>query len=134
MLQLTHDVSAAGANSFWKLAMTSIPSLINAREKFEIGKHVPGFIHQRRQMYKEYCPDIHMKFVYYNKNTHDIETFEGSTCPRKRFPKIKYIKLYEEAHIKVYECYTALKISAILLPLKIVIYCYQFKRVLYCSV
>lgn len=101
-VQLTHDVSMAAANSFWTQAIRFFPALASARERSGVEKSVPGFIHVRRQLYKEYCPEVHMKFVYLNRNTNAVETYHGSKCPRKQFPRNQYIKLYEEAHVKVY--------------------------------
>ena len=100
MVQLTHDVSAAAANSFWKIASTSIPELFHAREELQIKKNVPGYIHLRRKLYEE-SPTVHMKFVYMNRETKAIEIVQCTKAPVKNFPKSKFVKLYEEAHVKV---------------------------------
>lgn len=101
MVQLTHHVSAAAANSFWKLGVHKLHPLLAQKEDSGITKNVPGFIHLRRQLHEDQCPEIHMKFVYMNRETKAIETVHGSKAPIKQFPKSKFIKLYEEAHIKV---------------------------------
>ena len=101
-VQLTHRVSATAANSFWKLAVESFPPLSLARQKDQVKKNVPCLIHQRRKLYKESCPVIHMTFVYLNRSTQAIENVQCKEAPTRKFPKNKYLKLYEEAHIKVY--------------------------------
>ena len=102
LTQLTHNVSVAAANSFWNLSLSLIPGVFNAKENsVPNNKQVPGFVHMRRKLYKDISPPIHMKFVYLNRSTNMVETIHCSSAPRQRFPKSQYIKLYEEAHIKV---------------------------------
>ena len=100
-IQLTHDVSASAANSYWKLALASFPALQAAKENSDVRKNTPGFEHLRRKLYSESCPEVTMNFCFLNKNTSEIEKVTCQKSPAKRFPKSKYIKLYEEAHIKV---------------------------------
>lgn len=101
-VQLTHRVSATAANSFWTTAMQLIPEVCRTREASNITKNVPCFEHIRRKLYSDNCPTVHMTFVYYNKTTQSIEAVECEKNPGKKYPKSKYILLYEEAHIKVY--------------------------------
>ena len=100
-IQLNHNFSIAAADSFWKLSMASVSHLLASKENSNVRKGVPGFIHLKRKMYEDQCPKVYMKFVYRNKNTGEIEIHKGDKCPRSQFPKSQYIKLYEEAHIKV---------------------------------
>ena len=100
LVKLTHNVSAAAANSFWSLSM-SLPSLLAAKDNCGVRKNVPTFEHLKRQLYLEKCPKIHMSFAFLNNDTQAIEIFHGQKWPRKRFPKSKYLLLYEEAHIEV---------------------------------
>ena len=99
-VQLTNDVSAAATNSFWKLALSSFPQLLAAKEESNVNKNVPGYIHLRRQLYND-CPPVHMKYAYQNKGTGEIVVVSSVNCPARNFPKTQFIKLYEEAHIKV---------------------------------
>lgn len=101
LVQLTHQVSGAAANSFWKLSMETLPKLLEARSNEEVTKHVPGFIHQRRTLYKERCPDIYMTSTYLNTTTGHIEVVKSTTTPMGKYRNSNYTKLYEEAHIKV---------------------------------
>ena len=101
LTQSTHQVSAAAANSFWEVSMNLIPKMLGVREKFNIKKKVPGFIHLRRKLNEDLCPPIHMKFVYLERSTNTIVEVNCSEDPGKRYPKSKYQKLYEEAHFKV---------------------------------
>ena len=101
MAQLTHNVSAAATNCFWDIALRSFPALSDARERSMRKKNVPGYIHLRRQLYKERCPEVHMRFAYLNKDSGTIEVVDCKNDPGQRFPRSKYTKLFEEAHIKV---------------------------------
>ena len=101
MAQLTHNVSAAATNSFWHIALNDFTSLSDAREHSMTKKNIPGYIHLRRQLYKEKCPEVHMRFVYLNKESKNIEVVHCDKDPGHKYPKSKYTKLFEEAHIKV---------------------------------
>lgn len=72
-----------------------------ANGQWQSDKNVPGFIHLRRKLYSEICPQVHMKCVYLNKTTDSIEIVHCTKDPGNRYPKSNYIKLFEEAHIKV---------------------------------
>lgn len=101
LVQLTHNVSAAATNSFWQYVVDFFPALFLAKEKSNVNKNIPGYIHQRRKLYNDICPEIHMKFVYLNRSTGVIETILCNKDPSQKYPKAKYLKLYEEAHINV---------------------------------
>lgn len=102
-VQLTHEVSASATEAFWKTTMDVIPTLIDHRNRFNIQKPVPGYKHLRRQLYKDFCPDISMKYVFMKKSDDSIEVVECTKAPTRS--KSEYIKLYEEAHIKVMSFY-----------------------------
>lgn len=106
LTQFTHNVSAAAANSYWQLAVNQLPGLSVAKERCGVEKHVPGFVHIRRKLIKDGCPTIYMKFAYFNKLTNTTEIIHCTKAPARNFPKSKYTKLYEEAHIKVCLCIT----------------------------
>lgn len=101
LVQLTHNVSAAATNSFWRIAFEFIPTLCRIREQRNIKKKVPGYIHIRRNLYDDICQKVHMKFAFLNKSNNSIEVVECDKAPDKRYPRSRYIKLYEEAHVKV---------------------------------
>lgn len=96
-VQMTHEVSAAAANSFWKEAFQFIPNFIPNNES----SHIPGFIHMRRKLYKGNCPQVHMKFVFLDRDSGEIKVVHTETNPGRQYNRAGYIKLYEEAHIKV---------------------------------
>ena len=53
-------------------------------------------------MFKNTCPKVHMKFAFQNRETNDIIIVHSDKTPtNKDYPKSKYKKLYEEAHLKV---------------------------------
>lgn len=101
MVQLTHNVSAAATNSFWNLAFKQMPNLLRMKSEQSVKKNVSGFIHMRRKLYQLKCPKVHMKFVYMNKTTQEIEVVNTTKNPRHTYTRANYVKLYEEAHVKV---------------------------------
>ena len=106
--ELHHNVSAEAVNSFWSVAMDFIPKLSEHKNRTNIEKKTPNFIQQRRKLYQDLCPPIHMKKVYEHKETKEIQTIwfnENTVNTYERNPA--YIKLYEESHVKVniYICY-----------------------------
>ena len=95
--QLKHHVSATACNSFWELAFKYVPLVLSNRRK-----KVPGFVQQRKKLYDDYCPPVHMEFTYRNKEDDTIIKYEGKTAPLKQFRNVqKYEKLYELGHVKV---------------------------------
>lgn len=99
---MTHHVSAAATESFWKVAKEFIPELNKVKENSENNRKIPGFKHIRRQIHADTCPPIEMKFIFLNKTTNAIEEVNcKKSPPRKQFPRENCTKLYEEAHIKV---------------------------------
>ena len=97
LAQMKHHVSAEAANSFWDLAMKYVPLSLQQRQK-----KIPQFVHQRRKMYQNYCPEVHMEFVYKNKLNGEIVTYKGTSAPLKMYQNnFVYEKLYELAFIKV---------------------------------
>ena len=101
LIQLTHNVSAAATNSFWQFGLSLFPGLVAAKEMSGTNKNVPGFIHLRRELQQDMCPPIYMTFAYLNRITKNVEIIKCNKAPIRKFPKSQYIKLYEEAHIKV---------------------------------
>lgn len=100
-VQLTHNVSASATNAFWEVAFQLVPELMQHKRQEMVEKKIPGFIHLRRKLYDRKCPKVEMKFVYLNKNTQEIEVVNTNKNPRLTYNKANYVKLYEEAHVKV---------------------------------
>ena len=95
---MKHRVSAAAANSFWEAAFKFIPTVLEEKKE----KKVPQFIQQRRKLYADYCPPVHMEYCYRKKLDSSIIKFHGSSAPLKAYQNNKqYEKLYEMAHVKV---------------------------------
>lgn len=99
--QLTHQVSAEATNCFWRIAMDFIPNLVQLRERDNVKRKTPMFVNQRRKLYRDICPAITMKFVYKKKANDTITTVVSDRTPSHLDRSPEYIKLYEEAHIKV---------------------------------
>ena len=100
--QLTHHVSLAGANAFWKLCFKYVSDLYALREAENISKRIPQFVHVRRQVYKQICPNIKMTFVFKDKTNGMVHYVEDDQTPLTNYQRDpKFQKLYEEAHIQV---------------------------------
>lgn len=102
LTQLDHKVSASAADAFWHIAKQFWPRLIKAKQQ-EVGKKkTPEFQNQRKKLITQLCPPIHMEFGYLNVRTGAILKVESQTAPSKEYERNPdYIKLYEEAHVKV---------------------------------
>lgn len=100
--QLSHQVSATAANDFWAIAKEFWPKIQRAKEVEAISRKTPLFPNQRKKMIQQLCPDIHMEFGFLNVTTGIIHQVSCESTPCKDYERNpEYIKLYEEAHIKV---------------------------------
>ena len=106
LTQLSHKVSATAAEEFWRIAKTSWPIIIQAKEEEAIEKKTPLFQNQRKKLQRQLCPDIHMEFGFLNLNTGAIVKVASESTPFNQYERSpNYVKLYEEAHIKVNQCF-----------------------------
>ena len=104
--QLSHKVSAKATNTFWDICMEYVPQLKEMWEREGHTKKVPGFIHQRRQLYKQYCPEVIMEFGFKNKTDGSVKKVTSGKTPLKEYQNNPdYVKLYEIASVKVIEIY-----------------------------
>ena len=110
--QLTHNVSAEATNTFWKLSMDLLPDMLSLKSRDNITRKTPKFPHQRRKLHKDLCPPVYMKFAFKHKVTGEIVTVDSNSTPAKRFQRNPdYMKLYEEAHVKVHLVHLACQSS-----------------------
>ena len=97
LTQMKHQASAEAANAFWNTAFKHIPDVVQ-----QTTKKIPKFIQQRRKIFEENCPKVHLEYCYRNKVSGDIITYKGTTAPVKQFGNTqKFEKLYEMAYVKV---------------------------------
>ena len=100
--QLTHNVSAAATNSFWKISMELIPKLVSQKESDNITRKTPTFTQERRKLYRDNCPPVKMTFAFKNKSTGNIETVDCDATPMNAYQRNpSYVKVFEEAHVEV---------------------------------
>ena len=100
--QLTHHVSLAASNDFWKLSFKYVSEIIEMKRQENINKKIPQFLQIRKNIYKSICPDIKMNFAYLNNTDNSIIHVDVDHTPVKEFERNpQYQKLYEEAHIQV---------------------------------
>lgn len=101
-IQLTHHVSITASNSFWNLGFKYIGALQNIKEQERNNRKIPQFVHVRRCLYKDYCPDVKMSFAFLNTSDGSIVHVSDDHNPVNKYERDpKYKKLYEEAHIEV---------------------------------
>lgn len=107
-----HKVSATASNKFWDLSLQYAPKLQTMWEREGQVKGVPGFINQKRKLYKQYCPKVEMEFAFMSKIDGKIEKVNGGTAPVKKYQNNPdYIKLYEIASVKVIIIYIYTKFA-----------------------
>ena len=100
--QLSHKVSLRATNKFWSLSMRFLPRLQELHDLERKVKPIPQFVHQRRQLYKQKCPQIQMEFAFRKKVDGSIRLVKSETAPVKELERNpEYEKLYEIASIKV---------------------------------
>ena len=97
--QLHHKVSATATDAFWKIALQFWPKIIESKVKEDIKKKTPLFQNQRKILYKNECPRVEMTFVYKNVRDGSLKKISSTSTPK--VDDRDYVKLYEEAHIKV---------------------------------
>ena len=100
--QLTHHVSLAGANAFWKLSFQYVNDICKLKTEENIAKNIPQFVHVRRQVQKEICPNVLMSFAFMNKNDGSMIYIRDDHTPLNKYQRDpRFKKIYEEAHIQV---------------------------------
>ena len=100
--QLTHHVSLAASNTFWKLSFENISKIFDLKRNENISRKIPQFYQIRKNFYKDNCPEVKMSFAFLDKNDQSIIHVNGDTTPLKEYERNpQYQKLYEEAHIEV---------------------------------
>lgn len=101
-LELKHHCSKSSTNDFWRLAIESLPKVLEAKRLEDIDKHVPQFRSIRQNLHDKYVPRIFMEVAYEVKETGDVILLQDlESSPIKKFPPSKFRKLYETAHVKV---------------------------------
>ena len=101
-IELEHKVSKIASEAFWKLGKKWFHRLSNAKSAQNILRKTPCFTHNRRKLYNDYVPTIHMEFGYADKETGDITIVEDSDItPVGRFPRHRFRKLWEISHVEV---------------------------------
>ena len=97
--QLHHKVSATATDVFWKVALNFWPKMVEAKANEDRPKKTPLFQNQRNILYKRHCPKVQMQFGFLNVKDGSILKICSTTTPKMMNPD--YVRLYEEAHIKV---------------------------------
>ena len=101
-VHLSHNVSLAATYEFWNLAVKMIPKLIAAKERQDVVKNIPQFVHLRRKLYREMCPPVQLEIQYLKKSTNETINVNCQTTPVKLYSSNPdYIKQCEIASIKV---------------------------------
>ena len=100
--QLTHHVSLAASNNFWKLSFDYVPKILELKKAEKLKKKIPQFYQVRKNIYKDICPEVKMTFVFLNLNDGTLTLVKDDHTPLKQYQRNpQYKKLYEEAHIEV---------------------------------
>lgn len=101
-VQLTHKVSLTAANAFWKLSFKHLKEIFDLKEAEGVKRKIPQFQQVRKNIYKDLCPDVKMRFAFLNKNDNTVIIVEDDKTPMNKYQRNpQYQKLYEEARIEV---------------------------------
>ena len=99
---LTHHVSLAASNTLWQLAFKYVSKIQELKQHEDVKRKIPQFLQTRKNLYKDYCPDIKMNFIFLNKNDQSITHVDVDRTPLKDYDRNpQFQKLYEEAHVEV---------------------------------
>lgn len=102
MVEVSHKVSKVASNSFWKLVLEQLQSVLKLKEEHKIARKIPKFTQIRRRLYKKNVPRISLEIAYMEKATNKVILVEDTTTtPTSKFPPNLYTKLYEQASVKV---------------------------------
>ena len=100
--QLTHHVSLAASNDFWKLSFKYVSKILEFKFNEGVKSKIPQFLQIRKNIHRNICPDIRMNFVFLNKTDNSLVRVNVDHTPVKEYERNpQYQKLYEEAHIQV---------------------------------
>ena len=100
---MTHSVSLAATDAYWRLALEWMDKLFEAKRREGIRKKIPQFLNQRNNMFQKTCPRISMNFAYRHIDTNEVHIVKDvDKAPIKTYASDpNYIKLYESASVKV---------------------------------
>lgn len=101
-VHLTHHVSLAATSSFWRLSLKYFHKMLEMKKDEGIERKIPQYLQVRKNVYKNLCPDVKMRFAFLNKTDNSIVYVNAEETPLSQYQRDpKYQKLYEEAHIEV---------------------------------
>ena len=101
-IHLLHNVSLTATYAFWKLALSTMPLLMQLKRVEDVTRKTPQFVQLRKKLYANYCPNIHLDFHYQKSNEEPIVIKSASKNPVKEIERNpEYKKQCESAHIKV---------------------------------
>ena len=110
LAEINHHVSKAGANELWKVADKYFHRMYKAKEREQIKRKVPQFLHTRRKLNDEHVPTVTMSVAYKHKRTGEISIVETKeSMPTSQYPPNVYTKLYEVASVEVIALVIGLK-------------------------
>ena len=94
-VELSHKVSKACSNDFWKLALERMHPLLQSKKDQKIKYKVPQFQHIRKQLYDELAPEVQIEIAYREKKTGIVHIVTDTKTNIRQFPPNEYVKLYE---------------------------------------
>ena len=101
-VELTHHVSKAATDAFWKLGKEWFHNLLETKSIQGVRRKTPDFVHLRRGLLNDYVPPVHLEIGYQHKQTGEITVIEDTlVTPRNRFPCHEYDKVWEIANVEV---------------------------------
>ena len=101
LIELAHRTSKTASDEFWLLAREAFSKLHRAKLDDMVYKPIPQFTSQRKKLYNNHVPTIHMEIGYLNKETNETVVVFGDKTPVSRFNPQRFQKIYEVASVEV---------------------------------
>lgn len=95
--EISHCVSKAASDAFWRLGLEYFPKISAAN----VNKKTHQFDSIRRRIYKDMVPPIHLQIAFKHRASGEIVVVNNTVTPIKNYSPAVYDKMYEIATIKV---------------------------------
>ena len=100
-VEVNHNVSKVSSACFWDVAKSWFHRMFVAKQRQQIKRKTPSFVHIRRKLDRDSVPPIDMEIAYKHKETGDLTVVRDSVTPKSQFPPNEYRKVWEVGTVQV---------------------------------
>lgn len=101
LLEIKHRTSKSGSEEFWDLAKSFFPKLQSARIAEMVYKPIPKLRSQRKKIYRDEVPDVHLELGFVNKDTNELNVINVDHTPTNQFDRKTFEKVFEVGTVQV---------------------------------